>query len=315
MAFQKRALERDVVRVDSDVTMRRGFFDAPKARASSTPRAPAAPASTPPSERRTPRADDFDVDFAFETPPGTSASACENVLVLLHGDLDSPANFLRFGRALNLPHTAVVALGGTLDMYGNALGAREAPMRRWFLSKEEGASDAGRQDALENASARIRRGLLRMRDARGWSLDRVHVFGFSDGGTVALDLATQMVGADSRLGSCAAAYASLLEPDRESRYGPCADAPTPVLLLGGARDEEAPMGRVRATAAALERRNHGCGAQVCEFDKTHSMISSEPETRALMTFWGKTLKVPRTKAEDYGDDVIELGGDATARAV
>ena len=154
-----------------------------------------------------------------------------------------------------------------------------------------------------------------MRDARGWSLDRVHVFGFSDGGTVALDLATQMVGADSRLGSCAAAYASLLEPDRESRYGPCADAPTPVLLLGGARDEEAPMGRVRATAAALERRNHGCGAQVCEFDKTHSMISSEPETRALMTFWGKTLKVPRTKAEDYGDDVIELGGDATARAV
>ena len=46
--------------------------------------------------------------------------------MLLHGDLDSPANFLRFGRALNLPCTAVVALGGTLDMYGTALGAREA---------------------------------------------------------------------------------------------------------------------------------------------------------------------------------------------
>ena len=87
----------------------------------------------------------------------------------------------------------------------------------------------------------------------------MHVFGFSDGGTVALDLATQMVGADSRLGSArGGARRSLLEPDRESRYGPCADAPTPVLLLGGARDEEAPMGAC-ATAAALERRNHGCG--------------------------------------------------------
>jgi len=34
-----------------------------------------------------------------------------------------------------------------------------------------------------------------------------------------------------------------------------------------------------------------------------------------MTFWGKTLKVPISKAEDYGDDVIELGGNASARAV
>ena len=82
MAFQKRALERDIVRVDSDVTMRRGFFDAPKARSElDASSACAASASTPPSERRAPRADDFDVDFAFETPPGTSASACENARV------------------------------------------------------------------------------------------------------------------------------------------------------------------------------------------------------------------------------------------
>ena len=51
---------------------------------------------------------DFDVDFEwFNDDDETTAK--ENVLVLLHGDLDCPENFVRFGKALALPKTAVLA--------------------------------------------------------------------------------------------------------------------------------------------------------------------------------------------------------------
>jgi hypothetical protein len=39
------------------------------------------------------------------------------------------------------------------------------------------------------------------------------------------------------------------------------------------------------------------------------MVSSAEETRVLMTFWSKTLTMGRARAEDYGDDVVELTTD------
>ena len=86
-----------------------------------------------------------------------------------------------------------------------------------------------------------------------------------------------------------------------------------MLLIAGTRDEVTPLERVRETAAALVRRNHGCGAVVREFDKTHKMISTADEAKALMEFWARTLTFPRARASDYGDDVVEISAGAPER--
>lgn len=256
---------------------------------------------------------DFDVDFEwFNDDDDETTTAKENVLVLLHGDLDCPENFVRFGKALALPKTAVLALGAPLDASGaRALRRGErANARRWFTSVEEGTGEDARQRMVTEASGMVRRGLMRMRDERGWSLDRVHVFGFSDGGAVALDLASQMTGKD-RLGSCAVTCASLLPYGvgvGSERYGPLAEAPTPVIFTASAGDVVVPLRDVERTAELLVKRNVGCGGEVHVIPgkSGHGMVSSAEETRVLMTFWSKTLTMGRARAEDYGDDVVEL---------
>jgi predicted esterase len=194
-------------------------------------------------------------------------------------------------------------LGGTLNARGRAVCDDDDRFeRRWMLSEEEGANAETRARQIGEASSKVRRALRVLRDEHGWDLTRVHLFGFSDGGAVALDVAASMTGTE-RLGGCVAVAAAALEPQV---YPPCAEAPTPVLFIAGTRDEVVPIERVRETAAAFARRHHGCGAEVHEFDKTHGMISSAPEVQALMTFWGKTYKYSASKASDYGDDVVEL---------
>ena len=263
--------------------------------------------------RMQPETVDFDVDFVWFDDDGMTTK--ENVLVLLHGDLDCPENFVRFGKALALPKTAVLALGAPLDASGRRAVRRgeRARARRWFTSAEEGTGEDVRQRMVTEASGMVRRGLMRMRDERGWSLDRVHVYGFSDGGTVALDLASQMTGKD-RLGSCAVTCASLLPYGvgvGSERYGPLASAPTPVIFTASAGDAVVPLRDVERTAELLVKRNIGCGGElhVIPGKSGHGMVSSAEETRVLMTFWSKTLTMGRARAEDYGDDVVELTTD------
>ena len=287
------------------VEMRRGFFDAaPRARE---------PAPRTPDRRCAPRDGDYE-SFAkfFGSPAWTPGEPCEqfeNILVLLHGDLDDPMNFHKFGRMVSLPTTGLWSLGGVLDARGRAGATEEETHRRWMLSAEEGASEDARARQLDAASSAVQRALRVLRDRRGWDLSRVHLFGFSDGGAVALDVATRMTGRE-RLGSCAAVAAALLRPES---YEQCDEAPTPVLLIAGTRDEVTPLSRVRETAAALVRRNHGCGAVVREFDKTHKMISTADEAKALMEFWSRRLTFFGARASDYGDDVVEISAGATER--
>ena len=243
----------------------------------------------------------------FALPSGcVDASACENALVVLHGDLDSPKNFLRLALALNLPSTVALALAGPIDASW-ASEERGAVMRRWFASREEGTTEGERREQLRASSSRVRDALLKLRDEFGWDLNRVHLLGFSDGGTVALDVAARMTGRE-RLGSCVASCAALLTED--ATYDACDEAPTPVMLLAGSKDDVVPVEAVRRAAEALRRRNPACGAEVKVFDKSHRAVASEPETRALMEFWSERLHARRAKASDYGDDVVDLSGDS-----
>ena len=277
--------------------MRRGFRDG------------TADASGGNAVRCAPCDGDYDAAFAkfFYFPswaPGEPCEVVQNIFVMLHGDYDEHFNFAKFGRMLNLPLTCIWSLGGTLDERGRTGRPKsdELDERRWMVSELEGADAPTRASQLAHASSAVRRALRTLRDERGWDLNRVHLFGFSDGGTVALDVAARMTGTE-RLGGCAVVAAAALEP---ASYERCDEAPTPVILIAGTLDAVVPAESVRETAAALVRRNPGCGAEVHEFDKEHAMVKSQPEAEALMRFWSKTLTLPRSNASDYGEDVIEV---------
>ena len=52
---------------------------------------------------------------------------------------------------------------------------------------------------------------------------------------------------------------------------------------------------------------------VREFDKTHKMISTADEAKALMEFWSRRLTLFGARASDYGDDVVEISAGAPER--
>ena len=251
------------------------------------------------------------------SPPEASVSPSENLLLLLHGRGErSAAPFAAFARKLGLPHTTCLSLAGPLPLpFG-------VPGREWFarLDPETGCDlPSGPGDFRRAASLRQTRKALdalidRLTNTAegGWPSARVHVFGFSDGGTVALETSAARVGA-ARLGGCAVVAAAILPErvaDAANAFPPEQRAPTPVVLTCGEHDEVVTRASVEETARTLRARNPNAVADDAVFvrvgKKTHAVVSGEPETRFLMRFWGHTLGVPATRAEDLGANVVEV---------
>ena len=308
--------------------MRAGFFDRPArkppGRAAASTEAPAAPvpahASLDELVKRGWR-------FGHACVNDDLAEGATNVLLLLHGRGDAPETFARLAKSLNLPRTACVALAGTralpFDLPGREWFPREdlitAEPIDWRLD-----ADRRRADAVVDAARRV----ADLVDALAprFPSERVHVFGFADGGVVALEVAASLRDRDRTVGGVAVARATRLperliadSSDSRSDSNPPPVSPRasrgvtssfPVTIVVGEGDRAA----AEATAAALgddadvrvEPPGEG-GGVVAE----RGNALSPWETRALMAHWGKTLvdAAPRSRAEDFGEGVREvLGG-------
>ena len=316
--------------------MRAGFFGSapPKRRAREVASVPA-PDHDPleAAARRWPHA-------GARVTPSPDGHHDLNLLLLLHGRGDTPDNYARLAERMRLPNTACISLPGLRPM------PYDLPGREWFLNHDDDFlvnhdddEPASSSSTSSSASAAARaRDLARVRsldevvrhldefiDALApssssplaphtpgrWHPSRVHLFGFSDGGTAALHLAATRTGA-RRLGGVAAVHAAFLpeilrDPSLvRARFPPDAAAPTPLVLLCGERDDVVPPRDVRETARIATERHPGCAADVWETPgKRHGMIASEAETRRLMAFWGMTL-ARWTEASDLGEDVVEI---------
>ena len=311
--------------------MRAGFLDArPCGR--KKPGSSSAPVSAPPDatswRSRAPGATRAFLDAACAerwkhghevvSPPEASSSPSENLLVLLHGRGErSAAPFAAFARKLNLPHTTCLSLAGPSPLpFG-------VPGREWFARLDPETGEDLRNDANPNHSHLRADSLRRTQKALdylldkltdvtqgGWPSTSVHLFGFSDGGTVAIEIGVARVG-QRRLGGCVTVSAALL-PENVKRasilYPPEARAPTPFALTCGVFDTVVPRTAVEETARVLLSRNPGAVAEtfVCLEKNTHATVNGEDETRFLMRFWGGTLSSPRMCAEDIGTDVLEI---------
>lgn len=335
--------------------MRAGFLDAPRR---PTPRPPSVEAKpevlpVPDSDvkKRTPEATTrafidkacssqwrHGHEIVFPTNSTTDdENVSHNLLLLLCGRGEvSPKAFATFATAIDLPNTTCVSLLGCCALPFGLQG------REWFenfdvttggeLPVDE--NDCRRVDSLRKTVDDV----LALIDALSGDStttnrvnthcpytavpkSRIHVFGFSDGGTVALAVALRRFG-KQRLGGVAVVAAGLLRETltknrtskesgvNETQFQPNCGAPTPVTMVCGKHDSVVPMQLVLETQKLLLHVNPGCVADVFvdERRKSHAMITSPEATEHLMRFWGLTLGVPNMKAQALGEDVVEIPG-------
>ncbi|KAF8060498.1 histidine--tRNA ligase [Scenedesmus sp. PABB004] len=235
------------------------------------------------------------------SPDGVNA----NLLLLLHGLGDTPAAFTALARRMALPQTACLALSGPLRVPETHGG------RAWFESFEADGEliqprpgDTRRLHSLAATVSLVRQQLLpALSAAGGWAPEQLQLLGFSQGGTVALELARACRGAACRLGGVVAVSAALLEEalDQPGSGGGGDDAGgggggCDALITHGDADAVVPRPLVSRSVAALAAA--GCAARLVPVPgKGHGMIGGEAEIRAVMEFWGARLRARPVAAD------------------
>eukprot|EP00698_Gefionella_okellyi_P023430 TRINITY_DN8008_c0_g1_i1.p1 TRINITY_DN8008_c0_g1~~TRINITY_DN8008_c0_g1_i1.p1 ORF type:complete len:316 (-),score=44.80 TRINITY_DN8008_c0_g1_i1:590-1537(-) len=239
----------------------------------------------------------------------------ENVLLLLHGFGDSCVKFLEFGKKLNLPQTMCLAMSGPCRVPLHT-GCAWFPMfDDSFEPIVPSASERRRFDGLQ-ASRRHLFTVLSALHSGGFRNERIHLLGFGQGGTVALDLVQHLGSSDQgRLGGCTAVSAHLLDELLAAHYDDgISDADvacaTPILLLHGARDASAPPDKVLATVTYLQKRLTRSRIRNVMFPRAEGLITGPEETRELMTFLAETLT--RVTGLEKRADIVELSAEDAA---
>eukprot|EP00300_Choanocystis_sp_HF-7_P013134 c18169_g1_i3.p1 GENE.c18169_g1_i3~~c18169_g1_i3.p1 ORF type:complete len:166 (+),score=23.08 c18169_g1_i3:511-1008(+) len=123
-------------------------------------------------------------------------------------------------------------------------------------------------------------GVLQAICTAGWPLERIHLFGFAQGGTVALHLLARV---PAPLGSCIAVCAAFLP---EFIPAKCIGK-TPVVLHSGRSDASVSTTDIATTENVLRKSKHS--VDTVWFNKGCSMIGSEAEMRPCMELWSRAL--------------------------
>ncbi|KAJ3759682.1 hypothetical protein EV360DRAFT_94015 [Lentinula raphanica] len=247
----------------SDVHLR------PADQSSQTPRVKKAPSKLPLSFSYSPSDDGTD----------------ENLLVLLHGLGDTLVPFAKLGRQLKLPQTATLALRAPEKipfLYEEAY--------QWYTSFDQLGELIDRPNptpALEILS-RVFKHLI---EDCSWPSDRIHLFGFAQGGSVALELGikfwrqqqenSDQPSSSSSLGSIVSVSGPPLSYPTLSSL-----SPTPVLAVYRPPPAEPSLAPADLTAIKKAFRvvqEAKLGA------RGPGMPSSKDEWEPIMRFWSEKL--------------------------
>ncbi|KAK3280976.1 hypothetical protein CYMTET_11208, partial [Cymbomonas tetramitiformis] len=120
-----------------------------------------------------------------DSPDGVN----ENLLLLLHGLGDKPAPYANLAKKMKLPQTATLAISGPLEIPMTDGG------RAWYTAFDDDfeliqgvRGERRRLQSLEPTIALLQQLLQVLHEQGGWPYKRIHLFGFSQGGTVVLEL-------------------------------------------------------------------------------------------------------------------------------
>ena len=288
----------------------------------------------------------------------------ENLLVLLHGLGDGPAPFSTLARTMALPQTATLALrapcglpcglGGhswfpAFEEDGTLITATRSEQRRatglglaaaavlgalrtlWggggATADAAAVADGGGGGGGGGDAAAVQAALAGVLGCGRWAPERIFLLGFSQGGTVALEVARVMaaeVGSES-LGGVLALSASMLpevlaaEEEQQPSSPPPPPLPleqqqqqqqqqqqgrsVPVLLLHGEFDPTVPSPHVHRTEALLQQAPSSFEVQRHEVagKRVHAMASSAAEMQVLFAFIAQRLRSRQWALEAAGD--------------
>jgi len=165
---------------------------------------------------------------------------------------------------------------------------------------------AAQVESLAQLRTRFAALLQTLQDSHGWARRDVYVLGFSQGGTVALDLALNV--APPALGGVVSVsggpFACHAEATPRTGTGGSADQEvTPLLLTLGARDGRVPPRRAAAALAALQRKHPTAtkGWECKTFPRGHCMIDSEQEMRSVMELLDSRFRLRNIAMEEHPD--------------
>jgi predicted esterase len=237
----------------------------------------------------------------------------ENLLLLFHGLGDNPGPFVALAKTLALPQTSYIALGAPHEVPLSDGG------RSWFTVFDPTTFELiparrggeRRIRSMESTVDALEQLLLHVYVYCGYAPRKIHLFGFSQGGTVAMQLARRCATKGKIVGSCVAIASGLLEEqlydvvvfDERNCSSNNIDKKIPVLLLHG--DKDAVVSRKRVSGTEELMKNEGMEVEMHSIPgKGHTMLNSEAETRIVMQFWAQNLSNRPPPADD---DEIESG--------
>ncbi|WVW85426.1 hypothetical protein I302_107464 [Kwoniella bestiolae CBS 10118] len=223
-------------------------------------------------------------DFSYHPSP----DGCDkNLLIMLHGLGDSKAPFFDLGKQLNLPSTAVLSLSAP-----DPIPLMDHPSFSWYPTFTP-TYDPLPLDA-QNPTTHIPklRKLIQTLISKevGWTLRDIHLFGFGQGGTTALEVGlsihqnpiSQEVDGDRRLGSIISICASLLTHPTSTL-----NIQTPLCYF----TRHSPQSAIHQKSVTILKRAykdveviHGSGGGGAE-----AMPRNKEEWYGIMKFWGQVL--------------------------
>ena len=247
--------------------------------------------------------------FHDETIVTRFVHACDdvdtNVLVMLHGMGDDFVRFGDVGRAMRLPQTAVLSLRAPMDLpadcgfawfraFDDAWRPIHAPTR------EEKRRTPSLLHTVDWLNVRVLPVLV---ETCGYRPTNIFLYGYSQGGTVALEVARRRreTGLPPLGGIVSVSGPLLIERRQADAIGTDggdgdAAAPsvagTPVLMTHGVEDNVVPLVDARESQAFLAR--HAAGIPLAdialhEFPRSHAMVASKAEMHAIFAFLAKHL--------------------------
>ncbi|CAE6480133.1 unnamed protein product [Rhizoctonia solani] len=189
----------------------------------------------------------------------------ENLLIVLHGLGDTMAPFVRMAKQLKLPQTATLVLQAP-ELIPFLDEGEE--MYQWYTSFTSLGELIERPNPLP-AVEKIHKAIEHLTEACQWPRSRIHLFGFAQGGSVALESALRLAGGMKSVVSIGGGLIEL-----PSRSG--AGSETRVLYMGPRTEE----GGLRK----------GFGNVRTEPMDDVRMIRGQGEWSTVMRFWSEVLE-------------------------
>lgn len=251
-------------------------------------------------------------------------SVQENLLMVFHGFGDVHEKFIHLFEALSLPQTAGLILKGPYCLPEELADTSDPDWmnRRAWVNDFNDSIAYPPVDGTTPSIAGTRSynrtldGIMELiqvlRVHFGWDTRKIHLFGFSQGGSIAAGVAIRAAAELQRPPKSCISISGPVIPKSvrilaDSGATKGMDGPTlpvAVLLTWGEQDQALKLPYMTDTASYLEQ--HGCSVTFNQIkNKGHAMIGSKEETAILMKFWASHLSVcPQATNRDAS--IIEL---------